>query len=90
MIEKQSDKIINMCSMISVSGRKTVFAYASAKGGLKLLIQSMTCLKVRKSGRWLSVKTTKLCFRDFPGDRLNMAWHKGLQLLPCNYHDLMR
>jgi gluconate 5-dehydrogenase len=43
MIEKLSGKIINMCSMMSVYGRNTVSAYASAKGGLKLLTQNMTC-----------------------------------------------
>ena len=43
MIEKRSGKIINMCSMMSIYGRNTVSAYASAKGGLKLLTQSMTC-----------------------------------------------
>jgi gluconate 5-dehydrogenase len=43
MIEKRSGKIINMCSMLSVYGRNTVSAYASAKGGLKLLTQNMTC-----------------------------------------------
>jgi gluconate 5-dehydrogenase len=43
MIEKRSGKIINMCSMMSVYGRNTVSAYASAKGGLKLLTSSMTC-----------------------------------------------
>ncbi len=43
MIQKRSGKIINMCSMMSVYGRNTVSAYASAKGGLKLLTQNMTC-----------------------------------------------
>jgi gluconate 5-dehydrogenase len=43
MIEKRCGKIINMCSMMSVYGRNTVSAYSSAKGGLKLLTQSMTC-----------------------------------------------
>ena len=43
MIERRRGKIINMCSMMSVYGRNTVSAYASAKGGLKLLTQSMTC-----------------------------------------------
>lgn len=43
MIEKRSGKIINMCSMMSIYGRNTISAYASAKGGLKLLTQSMTC-----------------------------------------------
>ena len=41
MIEKRSGKIINICSMMSEYGRKTVSAYASAKGGLKLLTKNM-------------------------------------------------
>ena len=43
MIDRCGGKIINMCSMMSVYGRNTVSAYASAKGGLKLLTQNMTC-----------------------------------------------
>lgn len=43
MIEKRAGKIINMCSMMSVYGRNTVSAYASAKGGLALLTKNMTC-----------------------------------------------
>ncbi|MGE4587726.1 MAG: gluconate 5-dehydrogenase [Mangrovibacterium sp.] len=43
MIRKRSGKIINMCSMMSVYGRNTVSAYASAKGGLKLLTANMCC-----------------------------------------------
>ena len=43
MIEKRSGKIINLCSMMSEYGRFSVSAYASAKGGLKLLTQNMTC-----------------------------------------------
>ncbi|HRR92697.1 MAG TPA: gluconate 5-dehydrogenase [Bacteroidales bacterium] len=43
MIRKRAGKIINMCSMMSVYGRNTVAAYASAKGGLKLLTRTMTC-----------------------------------------------
>lgn len=43
MIQKRSGKIINMCSMMSVYGRNTVSAYASAKGGLALLTRNMTC-----------------------------------------------
>jgi gluconate 5-dehydrogenase len=43
MIQNRSGKIINMCSMMSVYGRNSVSAYASAKGGLKLLTQNMTC-----------------------------------------------
>lgn len=43
MIKRRYGKIINMCSMMSIYGRNTVSAYASAKGGLKLLTQNMTC-----------------------------------------------
>jgi gluconate 5-dehydrogenase len=43
MIVKRNGKIINMCSMMSVYGRNTVSAYASAKGGLKLLTKNMAC-----------------------------------------------
>ncbi len=43
MMERRSGKIINMCSMMSVYGRNSVSAYASAKGGLKLLTASMCC-----------------------------------------------
>ena len=43
MIERRKGKIINMCSMMSVYGRNSVSAYASAKGGLKLLTANMTC-----------------------------------------------
>lgn len=43
MIAKRSGKIINICSMMSIYGRNSVSAYASAKGGLKLLTANMTC-----------------------------------------------
>jgi gluconate 5-dehydrogenase len=43
MIERRAGKIINMCSMMSIYGRQNVSAYASAKGGLKLLTQNMCC-----------------------------------------------
>lgn len=43
MIKRRQGKIINMCSMMSVYGRNNVSAYASAKGGLKLLTANMTC-----------------------------------------------
>jgi gluconate 5-dehydrogenase len=43
MIKRGGGKIINMCSLMSVYGRYSVSAYASAKGGLKLLTQSMCC-----------------------------------------------
>lgn len=41
MIERKAGKIINICSMMSELGRDTVSAYAAAKGGLKMLTQSM-------------------------------------------------
>jgi gluconate 5-dehydrogenase len=41
MAERGYGKIINMCSMMSELGRNTVSAYASAKGGLKMLTRSM-------------------------------------------------
>ena len=37
MVARGGGKIINMCSMMSELGRNTVSAYASAKGGLKML-----------------------------------------------------
>lgn len=43
MIMKRCGKIINMCSMMSEYGRNSVSAYASAKGGLKLLTRNMAC-----------------------------------------------
>ena len=43
MIKRRAGKIINKCSMMSVYGRNSVSAYASAKGGLKLLTQNMCC-----------------------------------------------
>ena len=43
MISRRGGKIINMCSMMSVYGRNSVSAYASAKGGLKLLTANMCC-----------------------------------------------
>lgn len=41
MIQRRSGKIINMCSMMSELGRVTVSAYASAKGGLKMLTKNL-------------------------------------------------
>jgi len=41
MIKKGSGKIINICSMTSELGRETVSAYASAKGGLKMLTKNI-------------------------------------------------
>jgi gluconate 5-dehydrogenase len=41
MIQRGGGKIINICSMMSELGRDSVSAYASAKGGLKMLTRSM-------------------------------------------------
>lgn len=41
MMEQRSGKIINLCSMMSEFGRETVSAYASAKGGIKMLTRSI-------------------------------------------------
>lgn len=41
MLRKGHGKIINICSMMSELGRETVSAYASAKGGLKMLTRNI-------------------------------------------------
>lgn len=41
MMKKGHGKIINVCSMMSELGRETVSAYASAKGGLKMLTRNI-------------------------------------------------
>lgn len=41
MLQRKEGKIINMCSMMSELGRVTVSAYASAKGGLKMLTKNL-------------------------------------------------
>jgi len=41
MLRKGHGKIINVCSMMSELGRETVSAYASAKGGLKMLTRNI-------------------------------------------------
>lgn len=41
MIAGRSGKIINICSMMSELGRNNVSAYASAKGGLKMLTKNL-------------------------------------------------
>lgn len=41
MIKKGAGKIINICSLMSELGRETVSAYASAKGGLKMLTRNL-------------------------------------------------
>jgi gluconate 5-dehydrogenase len=41
MMHRKAGKIINICSMMSELGRNTVSAYASAKGGLKMLTRNL-------------------------------------------------
>lgn len=41
MIEKGGGKIINVCGIMSEVGRETASAYASAKGGLKMLTRNI-------------------------------------------------
>ncbi|MEH0153189.1 gluconate 5-dehydrogenase [Limibacter armeniacum] len=41
MVKRGEGKIINMCSMMSELGRNSVSAYASAKGGLKMLTRNL-------------------------------------------------
>lgn len=41
MISRKAGKIINICSMMSELGRDNVSAYASAKGGLKMLTKNL-------------------------------------------------
>lgn len=41
MIKRKEGKIINICSMMTELGRNSVGAYASAKGGLKMLTRNM-------------------------------------------------
>ena len=41
MIKRHSGKIINICSIMSELGRDNVVAYASAKGGLKMLTKNL-------------------------------------------------
>jgi gluconate 5-dehydrogenase len=41
MMKKKAGKIINICSMMSELGRETVSAYATAKGGLKMLTKNI-------------------------------------------------
>jgi len=41
MIEREKGKIINICSMQSELGRKSIAPYAASKGGLKMLTRAM-------------------------------------------------
>lgn len=42
MLNRESGKIINICSLMSELGRQTTGAYAASKGGLKMLTKAMT------------------------------------------------
>lgn len=42
MIKKGRGKIVNICSLQSELGRKTIAPYTAAKGGLKMLTKAMT------------------------------------------------
>lgn len=42
MIERQSGKIINVCSLMSELGRFSTGAYTASKGGVKMLTKAMT------------------------------------------------
>jgi gluconate 5-dehydrogenase len=54
MVERQSGKIINICSLMSEVGRPTTGAYMAAKGGLKMLTRAMTvewaCHNIQANG----------------------------------------
>lgn len=41
MIKRKRGKIINICSLTSEAGRKTIAAYSASKGGVKMLTKSM-------------------------------------------------
>ena len=41
MISRRSGKIVNICSLQSELGRKTIAPYAASKGGLKMLTRAM-------------------------------------------------
>jgi len=70
MIARRSGKIINMCSMMSVYGRNTVSAYASAKGGLKLLTANMCC----EWAKYMSRSTASVPVTSPPNKQLRSAW----------------
>lgn len=80
MIKKKAGKIINICSMMSEYGRNSVAAYASAKGGLKLLTKNM-CVEWAKHniqvnaigpGYIETLLTKELAQKDHPFNKLVM------------------
>jgi gluconate 5-dehydrogenase len=80
MIRNGGGKIINICSMMSEYGRNSVSAYASAKGGLKLLTKNMCCEWAKHNiqvngigpGYIKSVLTENFAKRDHPFNNLVM------------------
>jgi len=81
MIEKRSGKIINICSLMSEYGRNSVSAYASAKGGLKMLTRNMCCEWAKYNvqvngigpGYIKTALTTDFARKDHPFNRLVMS-----------------
>ncbi|MDR3260766.1 MAG: gluconate 5-dehydrogenase [Tannerella sp.] len=80
MIGNGGGKIINICSMMSEQGRNSVSAYASAKGGLKMLTKSM-CSEWAKHniqvngigpGYIKTILTTDFVKKDHPFNKLVM------------------
>ena len=81
MIKDGGGKIINICSMMSEYGRNSVSAYASAKGGLKLLTKSMCCEWAKHNiqvngigpGYIKTALTTDFAQKDHPFNKLVMC-----------------
>ncbi len=81
MIEKRAGKIINICSLMSEYGRNSVAAYASAKGGLKMLTRNMCCEWAKYNvqvngigpGYIKTALTTDFAQQDHPFNRLVMS-----------------
>jgi gluconate 5-dehydrogenase len=81
MIKDGGGKIINICSMMSEYGRNSVSAYASAKGGLKLLTKNMCCEWAKYNiqingigpGYIKTALTTDFSKKDHPFNKLVMS-----------------
>lgn len=81
MIKDGGGKIINICSMMSECGRNSVSAYASAKGGLKLLTKNMCCEWAKHNiqvngigpGYIKTALTTDFAMKDHPFNKLVMC-----------------
>lgn len=76
MIRRKRGKIINICSLMSELGRDTVSAYASAKGGLKMLTRNLATewaphnIQVNGIGPGYIATSINAGYRD-PGNPLN-------------------